>query len=73
MDEQDPLLATHATSNPYRIAAGLAGRRLVWDLRPVAWSSRRKVKSWHNRFAGKKAVILCNGPKSPCSAAPDLS
>jgi hypothetical protein len=63
MEDQDALLATsHATLNPYRIAVGLAGRRLRWDLRPVAWSSRRKVEGWHNRHAGEKAVILCNGP-----------
>ena len=59
---RDPLLDTHATLNPYRIAAGYIARRLRWDVRPVAWSARSKMKSWHNRFVGQKAVILCNGP-----------
>lgn len=52
----------HSTLNPYRIAAGMAARRLRWDLQPESWSSRTKIRSWRNRFVGKKAVILCNGP-----------
>jgi len=50
------------TINPYLAAAGLAGRRLLWDLHPSAWISRRRIRRWQDRHAGRKAVILCNGP-----------
>jgi hypothetical protein len=50
------------TINPYLAAAGLAGRRLLWDLHPYAWVSRRRIRQWKDRHAGQKAVILCNGP-----------
>ncbi|MCX5515490.1 hypothetical protein C3941_18020 [Kaistia algarum] len=62
MSNPDIARLGHATLNPYRVAAGLAGRRLLWDVRPISWSARAKMKRWHNRFAGQKAVILCNGP-----------
>jgi hypothetical protein len=48
--------------NPYRVAASLLWERLKWDLHPRSWSSRRKLKALHNRYQGKKAVIVCNGP-----------
>lgn len=36
--------------------------RLMWDLNPYSWTSRRRMRSWKNRFWGEKAIILCNGP-----------
>lgn len=51
-----------ATYNPYYLAAVLIYKRLVWDLKPVSWKSRKKIKQWKNRHQGEKAVILCNGP-----------
>jgi hypothetical protein len=48
--------------NPYRVAASLLLERLKWDFHPKSWSSRKKMKALHNRYQGKKAVIVCNGP-----------
>jgi len=59
---QDPLLARQPTINPYRTAAKLVLDRMAWDLNPESWRSRAKLRAWRNRFAGEKAVILCNGP-----------
>ena len=50
------------TINPYVMAGGLLLRRLRWDVRPQAWSSRQKLRQWKDRFTGQKAVIVCNGP-----------
>lgn len=64
MNNQDdvPLLESPATLNPYRRAAGLLASRLAWDVRSAAWISRRRLRALNDRYAGKKAVILCNGP-----------
>ena len=51
-----------ATINPYRFAADLVLFRLVWDMHPYSWISRKRIKAWKDRFLGQKAVILCNGP-----------
>ncbi len=48
--------------NPYRVTASLLLKRLWWDLRPVSWKHRRKIVSLRNKYYGKKAIILCNGP-----------
>jgi hypothetical protein len=61
-DNIDPLVLQRDTLNPYRVGLGLAWYQLKWDLRPEAWRSRSVVRSWKNRFAGNRAVILCNGP-----------
>lgn len=61
-DFNDPILQLSEHLNPYRRAASLAGRRLLWDLTPESWRSRKKVRWWRDKFVGKKAVILCNGP-----------
>lgn len=62
--ESDPLLAQPDTLNPYRLAAGFLWQRLLWDLSPQSWRSRRVLRAWHDRHAesGQVAVILCNGP-----------
>lgn len=51
-----------ATLNPYRSALALMLYRALWDLHPYSWVSRKKINEWKNRYPGKKAVILCNGP-----------
>ena len=51
-----------ATINPYRIAARLILFRMLWDLNPISWLSRKRVRAWRDRFLRQKAVILCNGP-----------
>lgn len=61
-DEINPLLLEPDSLNPYRLAAGFIKTRLRWDMRPESWRSRRMLRSWKDRFPGKKAVILCNGP-----------
>lgn len=48
--------------NPYIAAAGLLLLRLKWDLSPLSWKSRIKLKRLKNSNVGQKAVILCNGP-----------
>ena len=48
--------------NPYRKAASLLLTRLKWDLQLESWKSRSKLKNIRNKYKGKKAVILCNGP-----------
>lgn len=55
-------LRSKGVINPYRMAASLVKHRLLWDLRPVSWISRKKMRSWKNRYSGEKCVILCNGP-----------
>ena len=51
-----------ATINPYRSAAALVLFRLVWDIHPYSWISRKRIKAWKDRYSGQKAAILCNGP-----------
>jgi hypothetical protein len=54
---------TFTTSlNPYLSAAAMIVKRLSWDIHPWSWISRKKVKNWQNKYEGKKAIILCNGP-----------
>ncbi len=51
-----------ATINPYLRAVGLILFRILWDIHPYSWVSRKRIKTWKGRFWGQKAVILCNGP-----------
>ncbi len=51
-----------AKINPYRNAVVLVVSRLLWDVHPYSWISRKRIKTWKDRFTGEKAVILCNGP-----------
>ena len=62
--EQNPILISnpHDRVSPYREALGLAINRLKWDLQPLSWASRNKIKALKNTHEGKKAVIMCNGP-----------
>ncbi|MEH6592726.1 MAG: 6-hydroxymethylpterin diphosphokinase MptE-like protein [Halioglobus sp.] len=62
VDAKNPLLSVPAVINPYRTSAILLKNRLLWDLRPESWRSRRKIRKWHNKYIGEKAVIVCNGP-----------
>lgn len=49
-------------NNPYYYAFRMILNRLLWDMNTESWISKKKIKAWKNRFNGKKAVILCNGP-----------
>lgn len=51
-----------STINPYRYALQLVYNRLVWDLSPKSWKSRKSLHSIRGQHEGKKAVVLCNGP-----------
>lgn len=62
LDLKDPIVRQRESLNPYRRAASLTWRRLLWDIKFESWSSREKIRRWRNRFLGQKAVILCNGP-----------
>ena len=57
-----PLRAQYPTINPYRYAMSLALDRFRWDLTWESQRSRRKMRHWKDRFIGKKAVVVCNGP-----------
>ena len=48
--------------NPYVIAARLVGGRILWDVRPESWRSRRQLRRLKDTHSGRKAVVLCNGP-----------
>ena len=50
------------TINPYLHYGNLLLSRLIWDLSPYSWVSRRRIRSWRNKLRGRKAIILCNGP-----------
>lgn len=54
--------AQSPTINPYRFGLAMILDRLRWDLTLESYRSRRKLRSWRDRFPGKKAVIVCNGP-----------
>ena len=62
MDPNDPLVTRMATLNPYVVAGAMVAKRLVWDLHPQSWISRRRLRALRGTRAGEKAVILCNGP-----------
>ena len=46
----------------YRFALGFLKDRIKWDLQKCARESKAAFKKNKNRYLGKKAVILCNGP-----------
>jgi len=58
----DPILKKLATVNPYLLGADMIRRRLLWDLNPKSWRSRRHLKSIQNTRVGAKTIIICNGP-----------
>lgn len=57
-----PLLTQRPTVNPYRYGAFEIWNRFKWDLNPESWRSRKKLKAYKDKYTGKKAVIVCNGP-----------
>lgn len=61
-NEQNLDKEPRATINPYRSALGLIISRMLWDIHPYSWASRKKVNAWKDKYLGQKAVILCNGP-----------
>lgn len=60
--EDSPYAAQRPTLNPYFSGLGVILNRLKWDMTVESFRSRRKMKAWKDRYAGKKAVIVCNGP-----------
>lgn len=62
MSNTNPLLTQRPTINPYGYGAFEIWNRLKWDLNPESWRSRQKLKACKDKYAGEKAVILCNGP-----------
>jgi len=52
----------HDTINPYYLGFNLFYHRILWDIHPCSWISRKKIKTLKNKFKGRKAIILCNGP-----------
>ena len=50
------------TLNPYYWSLRYLAKRLLWDLFPLSWVYRSKLKKIRNKYHGQKAVILCNGP-----------
>lgn len=60
--EVDPLLTLRPTVNPYRYGAFEIWNRFKWDLNPESWRSRKRLKAYKDKYTGKKAVIVCNGP-----------
>jgi hypothetical protein len=62
MDPDDVLVTQHPTNNPYRRAAALLYRRMIWDLQIESWRSRHKLQRLKDVHRREKAVILCNGP-----------
>jgi hypothetical protein len=50
------------TLNPYYLSIRYFLQRLFWDIRPIAWKNRQKLKQLKNSHRGEKAVVLCNGP-----------
>lgn len=57
-----PEETVNTTVNPYRKAASLAFRRLAWDLSPVSWEARRRLRRLRDTHLGEKSIIMCNGP-----------
>lgn len=62
MEADSHIVASRPTVSPYRFAWQTLYSRLKWDCSLESWRSRGIIKSWQNRYAGGKAVILCNGP-----------
>lgn len=62
MPEDNPFWAKRPTINPYRYAVYEIWNRFKWDLNPESWRSRIKLKAFKDKYLGKKAVIICNGP-----------
>jgi hypothetical protein len=62
MSDINPLLTQRPTNNPYRYGAVAIWSRLKWDLNLESWRSRKRLKAYKDKYAGDKAVIVCNGP-----------
>lgn len=61
-NDENHLLALRPTINPYRHALNVVLDRIKWDLHCQSWISRKRLGFWKDRYAGGKAVIICNGP-----------
>ncbi|AMR34054.1 hypothetical protein A0256_22700 [Mucilaginibacter sp. PAMC 26640] len=61
-EQEHPILQNNSSINVYKQSAFLIANRLKWDLNPLSWSSRKRLKKIKNSHLGEKAVIVCNGP-----------
>lgn len=61
MNDSEPPKQSESV-NPYIISARLLGRRILWDVRPESWRSRRQLRRLKDTHSRRKAVVLCNGP-----------
>jgi len=50
------------TLNPYRFSLYQLYNRFIWDLNPKSFLERKKIRNLKNKYAGEKAIIMCNGP-----------
>lgn len=62
MDNYIKQLKPKAKIDIYRVGIGFIKNRFRWDLNPKARQSKKKFTEIHDKYVGKKAVILCNGP-----------
>ncbi len=46
----------------YRSGFSLIAKSVLWDCDPRHFRHKRELRNIYNRHAGKKGVILCNGP-----------
>lgn len=58
----NPIELSRKDLNPYRMGLSLILRSALWDMQPISWRSRWRVRKYKDVATGKKAVILCNGP-----------
>ena len=50
------------TVNLYMFALKQVLRRMLWDIKPESYRSRKALKLMKDKYAGETAVIMCNGP-----------
>lgn len=62
MDNYIKQLSPQMKLGIYRMCLGFVKNRLKWDLNSKSRQSKKKFTQMANAYAGKKCVILCNGP-----------
>lgn len=62
MKDSSSITKPHHILNPYYFSFLLMKERLKWDLKLESYKSKKKLASLNNKYVGKKAVIICNGP-----------
>ena len=56
------IVTNYKSLNPYQMALRLIRNRISWDMRRVSWDSRSKLRGIFEKYNGKRAVLVCNGP-----------